>query len=756
MVAQYLKLATPDYIAICQCLVFLDDPSMVSDTLRNLLAKDALMAYQIGFELYQNAPQGFLNKVAEFLRGIAPAAAPADAEPEAAESDASPAQPSAEKSSSDKLVEILKGDKTTQLNLQFLIRNNKSDQLILKHCKESCRNTICHTATVIANSFMHSGTTTDKFLRDNLEWLGRATNWAKFTATSSLGVIHKGHEHGALDRMSTYLPKDTNSSPYQDGGGLYALGLIHANHGSDEMIKYLVGQLKDAKDNTVRHGACLGLGLAAMGTENREVYELLNSQLTQDDAVVGESAGIAMGLVMMGTNHQEAINEMCQYAADTQHEKIIRGLAVGVAMVVFNRLEEADSLIDNLMADKDAAIRRCGIYCIAMAYAGSGLNEALRKLLHVAVSDVSDDVRRAAVESIGFVMFRNQDQVPSIVSLLSESYNPSVRYGSAMALGIACAGTGNKEALALLEPLTDDSVAFVRQGAFVAEAMILIQQTDVMQPKVTTFREKLRKTIEDKHEDAITKFGAIIGTGIIDAGGRNTVIGLSTRSGHVHAPSVVGMLVFLQFWFWYPLTHFLSLAFRPSSIICLNKNLDMPKIDIRSDAKPSTFAYPDMLEEKKSKEKEKVETAVLSTTAKQLARQKNRKIKREASEMEVDAAPKNSTTSLASATSSITDVKVKEEPMDVDEEKEAKKNAKFETLQNPCRALNQQLKVLSLPADQTRYSPLKPLTAGGIILLRDAKPEDPEDLLEAVIAGGPKPEAEDPEPEPPAPFEFTE
>ena len=27
--------------------------------------------------------------------------------------------------------------------------------------------------------------------RNNLEWLGRATNWAKFTATASLGVIHK-------------------------------------------------------------------------------------------------------------------------------------------------------------------------------------------------------------------------------------------------------------------------------------------------------------------------------------------------------------------------------------------------------------------------------------------------------------------------------------------------------------------------------------------------------------------------------------
>jgi hypothetical protein len=35
---------------------------------------------------------------------------------------------------------------------------------------------------------MHCGSTTsDQFLRDNLDWLSRATNWAKFTATASLG-----------------------------------------------------------------------------------------------------------------------------------------------------------------------------------------------------------------------------------------------------------------------------------------------------------------------------------------------------------------------------------------------------------------------------------------------------------------------------------------------------------------------------------------------------------------------------------------
>ena len=42
------------------------------------------------------------------------------------------------------------------------------------------------------------------------------------------------------------------------------------------------------------------------------------------------------------------------------------------------------------------------------------------------------------------VYTRTPEQCPSVVSLLSESYNPHVRFGAAMALGIACAGTGLK------------------------------------------------------------------------------------------------------------------------------------------------------------------------------------------------------------------------------------------------------------------------------------------------------------------------
>jgi 26S proteasome regulatory subunit N2 len=68
LISQYLKLGIPDYISVCQCLVFLDDSTAVAENLRKLIETDSLMAYQIGFELYQNAPQGFLNTVAQQLR----------------------------------------------------------------------------------------------------------------------------------------------------------------------------------------------------------------------------------------------------------------------------------------------------------------------------------------------------------------------------------------------------------------------------------------------------------------------------------------------------------------------------------------------------------------------------------------------------------------------------------------------------------------------------------------------------------------
>ncbi|XP_023932208.1 26S proteasome non-ATPase regulatory subunit 1 [Lingula anatina] len=350
---------------------------------------------------------------------------------------------------------------------------------------------------------------------------------------------------------------------------------------------------------------------------------------------------------------------------------------------------------------------------------------------------------------------RTPEQCPSVVSLLSESYNPHVRYGAAMALGIACAGTGLKDAIALLEPMTNDPVNYVRQGALIASAMVLIQQNEVTSSKVKSFRELYAKVIADKHEDIMAKFGAITAQGIIDAGGRNVTMSLQSRTGHTNMSAVVGFLVFQQFWYWFPLTHFLALAFTPTAIIGLNKDLKMPKCQFRSNAKPSTYAYPPPLEEKKDKKGEKVETAVLSITAKQKKKEADKKKEEGGEKMEVD----EEKTDEAEKKEDKKEVKKeKEEKKEEAEEKEKEEKKKeepaFEMLDNPARVMRAQLRVVSLP-EGSKYKGLKDVSNGGIIMLSNSKPGEDEELIEHVAAGGPKVEEES-EPEPPEPFEWPE
>lgn len=88
-----------------------------------------------------------------------------------------------------------------------------------------------------------------------------------------------------------------------------------------------------------------------------------------------------------------------------------RGLALGIALTVYGREEEADALVEQMTRDQDPILRYGGMYALGLAYRGTSNNKAIRQLLHFAVSDVSDDVRRTAVLALGFVLYNEPEQV---------------------------------------------------------------------------------------------------------------------------------------------------------------------------------------------------------------------------------------------------------------------------------------------------------------------------------------------------------
>ncbi|KAJ6847996.1 26S proteasome non-ATPase regulatory subunit 1-like protein A-like [Iris pallida] len=809
LVKIYQRLPSPDFVSICQCLMFLDEPKTVAGILEKLLRSDskddALLAFQIAFDLVENEHQAFLLNVRNRLQdSVSQAPHRVNAEQSEAVDQGSAANGNAgdtnsinesgdvqmdeganapngsaqiadprEAAYAEKLAKakgILSGETSIQLTLQFLYSHNRSDLLILKTIKQSVemRNSVCHSATICANAIMHAGTTVDTFLRENLEWLSRATNWAKFSATAGLGVIHRGHLQQGRSLMAPYLPQSGavgGGSPYSEGGALYALGLIHANHG-EGIKQFLRESLKNTSSEVIQHGACLGLGLSALGTADEEVYDEVKNVLYTDSAVAGEAAGISMGLLMVGTASEKA-SEMLAYAHDTQHEKIIRGLSLGIALTVYGREEEADTLIEQLTRDQDPILRYGGMYALALAYSGTANNKAIHQLLHFAVSDVSDDVRRTAVLALGFVLYSEPEQTPRIVSLLSESYNPHVRYGAALAVGISCAGTGLSEAISLLEPLTSDVVDFVRQGALIAMAMVMIQTNESCDSRVGTFRRQLEKIILDKHEDTMSKMGAILAAGILDAGGRNVTIRLLSKTKHDKITAVVGLAVFSQFWYWYPLTYFISLAFSPTALIGLNYDLKVPKFEFLSNAKPSLFEYPHPTSPPTSASAVKLPTAVLSTSAKARSRAKK--------DAEQKALEKSTTDDASTSSSSGKGLKSSEknnDTMQVDSavEKKVEVEPTFEILTNPARVVPAQEKFIRF-LEGSRYVPVK-LAPSGFVLLRDLQPSEAEvlaltDAPSSMVspASGPTTTGQqgsassamavDEEPQPPQAFEYS-
>uniref|UniRef100_A0A0R3RA85 Symplekin_C domain-containing protein n=1 Tax=Brugia timori TaxID=42155 RepID=A0A0R3RA85_9BILA len=250
----FAELEEPDFVSMCQCLIKLEKPNDVADILQRLVSNKGdsgvLLAYQIAFDLYENASQQFISKIEQSLIDSTPIDAPTTSnaliqpmeittegkiepsrntaviaskattvnkETEEGKNDEHSKDTSSSESMEEKekqkrsnpeikscedavaggssstigdgakmmvmdasfpekskikdkvicerLRSILRGEQTIKHHMQFLIKNNHTDMLILKQIKESVRTASAHNATVIANGLMHLGTTTDDFLR---------------------------------------------------------------------------------------------------------------------------------------------------------------------------------------------------------------------------------------------------------------------------------------------------------------------------------------------------------------------------------------------------------------------------------------------------------------------------------------------------------------------------------------------------------------------------------------------------------------
>ncbi|ORC87105.1 putative proteasome regulatory non-ATPase subunit 2 [Trypanosoma theileri] len=789
-------LSTIDYFSRAQCLLFLGDSQSTANLMNSLIyAGDKATAYQLAFDLYEYGNQEFLTAVSMEISNMGEKAVELQSTTGGDTTSTSLEIKQEEVSKVEvgtvgkkysvvhkNILLILAGGTSTTFYYKFLYTHCNADIHVLNRIKQSIdsKKAVPHNATVIAHALMYCGTTIDAFLRGNMEWLGRANYWAKFIVTASIGVIHRGHITDSLALVDQYLPNNNMGPlPYQEAGALYALGLIHAPVGvacNRKTIEFLKDTMrKYSASEQIIHGASLGIGLAAMGLKDESLYDSLFTCVSGCDAVGSEGAALGIGLVMMGSGNLQAIQDMRALASeDNQKEKTIRGISMAMALMMLGREDECWTLANELLDNSDPWVRLGGCFMLGLGYAGAENSKVIERLLSVTVKDTSDDVRRNAATMIGFLTIKDPVLCLELVRVLVDSYNPHIRYGVGMALAVSAAGTGNAEVIEVLWGLTEDLVDFVRQGAYIALAIVMVQVTEAENPKVKELRDNYFKRISGRKEDMCSKFGCIIASGILDAGGRNCTFALH-RQRHRLDKAVVGMFVFLQYWYWFPYILMISLSMQPTCFIGLNDKLELPEYSFKSNAPPSRFALPkSILAEKKEAKATSVKAVVLSTTKKEeqfnrlkrmstackagetessnKTQPKTEKTEKAASAAAAETATATTAAAPAATETTTTTTTVKEEGGNTTEvaqketevEKKEEPEPNMVILTNPSRVTARQLAVVSHDYDN-RFVPLKP-NPYGVCLLRDTKPTEGSQRIITDLGWNCGDEAPPPEP----------
>lgn len=144
-----------DLAETSRCLASLNDAESVARLLGTLVAKadGPAVAYRIALDLCETSSQRFRSCVVERLRRTV------------YETSNTESCDGKDHETVLGLVRVLSGEVGIVLALEFLRDNNCTDLQILRDTRDAVYTSICHTATMMANGLMHSGTGSDQFLR---------------------------------------------------------------------------------------------------------------------------------------------------------------------------------------------------------------------------------------------------------------------------------------------------------------------------------------------------------------------------------------------------------------------------------------------------------------------------------------------------------------------------------------------------------------------------------------------------------------
>ena len=288
---------------------------------------------------------------------------------------------------------------------------------------------------------------------------------------------------------------------------------------------------------------------------------------------------------------------------------------------------------------------------------------------------------------------------------------------------------------------------FVAQGAAIGLGALFMECNETSNKQVGEYRAKVMKTLKNegfagaRREDTVLRRqGALLGSGLLDAGGRNLALQLRSPLHCMRREATVCCFVACQLWEWYPLFNLVVKALTPSALLAVDSSLQLPReFAVHCAAAPALFEYVPATHKEEDDGKSKKSSVHFSFQQTRSAKRTLSKVLRRAStqgaDVKEDANGKEGANGKdgANGKEDTENADTKESNTTEGEKKEDAKDANTPTefdVQNGTRVTALQLPFLSVKPQ--RFLPVLDIahvaasgSLPGVIVLNDTDPATP-------------------------------
>lgn len=533
-------------------------------------------AYSICFEISQIAPKFFRDEVIACLEQLG------------------------ETQIVHNLINIINCNIPFYYKSMFMKNNASHDKNMLKHFMDlpDEQHHQTHMSVTICYAISTAGTCNDELFDERIGTFfvpNRDSRfsfnyiWSDFCSGASCVLTHQ-HNDNAYDTNKSYV---NESAPSFLGGVLLALGIDLSRYcppSSEGVVLNLLRSKLDSDNPQVRYGASLGYSLMKVSSAEDDTCKSFMETIVdykKYEPEVVESVAYSLGIMLMKRGKCDYLDKLISVLLKSESDKVCRGIALAIGFIMYDLRETINEVIEPLQNHSNSYARLAAVWAISMAYIGSDDDDSLMKLLQYASTDPLDEVKRASVIGMAFVVSGRTNSLINYLNYLVTSFHPFVRAATALSLGIAYAGSGNPEAVALIKPLLEERNSVVLQHAYIGLSLILQQHNPYETPFYKEFFSTMQKRclriieIGDIY-DSSDLFGICLAFGILNAGGRNVVASLKTLGGQFSRLSVASMAIFTNYYYFIPLSLLLPLTFQTTFMIGMTED-DQGMLTVVSD-----------------------------------------------------------------------------------------------------------------------------------------------------------------------------